>query len=99
MDLERDVVQGCLGSAVGRVGEVALLHVGQTGRRSAERDELGRSCVVEEGQDGLEEVDDAADVDLKVLPDIGHLDLADWWEDLGDACVGDYHVESCDAMT
>lgn len=92
VDLERDVVQSRFGSAVGGVGEIALLHVRQTGRGGAERDELGRFCFVEEGQDGLEEVDDAAHVDLKVLPDIGNFDLTDWWEDLGDTSVGDYDV-------
>ena len=99
MDLERDVVQGRLGSAVGRIGEIAPLHVGHAGRRGAERDELGRLGLVEEGQDGLKEVDDGAHVHLKVLPDVGHFDLADGWEDLGDASVGDYYVESGDAMS
>lgn len=92
VDLERDVVQSCFGSAVGGVGEIALLHVRQTGRGGAERDEFGRFCFVEEGQDGSEEVDDAAHVDFKVLPDIGNLDLTDWWEDLGDASVGNYNI-------
>ena len=92
MDLERDVVQGCLGSAIGRVGEIALLHVGQAGRRGAERDKFGRFGLVEEGQDGLKEVNDGAHVHFKVLPDIGHLDLTDWWENLGDASIGDDYV-------
>ena len=92
MDLERDVIQGGLGSAIGRVGEIALFHAGHAGGRGAERDELGRIGLVEEGQDGLEEVNDGADVYLKMLADVGHLDLTDWWENLGDASIGDYYV-------
>ena len=92
MDLERDVIQGGLGSAIGRVGEIALPHAGHAGRRGAERDEFGRFGLVEEGQDGLEEVNDGADVDLKMLADVGHLDLTDWWENLGDASIGDDYV-------
>ena len=92
MDLKRDVVQGCLGSAIGRVGDILLLHVGHAGRRGAERDEFGRLGPVEEGRDGLEEVNDGAHVHLKVLPDIGHLDLTDGWEDLADAGIGDDYV-------
>lgn len=98
VDLERDVVQSRFGRAVGGVGEVALLHVRQAGRGGAERDELGRFGMVEEGQDGLEEVDDAAHVDFEVLPDIGNLDLADGWEDLGDTSVGDDDIQSRDAV-
>ena len=92
VDLERDVVQGGLGSAIGRVGEIALLHACHASGRGAERDELGGFGLVEEGQGGLEEGNDGADVDLKMLPDVGHLDLADWWENLGDASIGDYDV-------
>ena len=92
MDLARDVVQRRFGSAVGRVGEIALLHIRQAGRGGAERDELGRFGIVEEVQDSLEEVNDAAHVDFKVLPDVGNLDLTDGREDLGDTGVGDDDV-------
>ena len=48
VDLARDVIQSCLGSAIRGVMEIALLHVRHAGRRSTQRDEFGRLGIVEE---------------------------------------------------
>lgn len=98
MSLEGDVVERRLGCAVDGIGEVAGCHLAQTTCRRSEGHELGLLGRQKERAYGLEEQDDAEDIDLKVLEQVGDLDFVNWWEDLGDTRAGDQNVDRGDAL-
>lgn len=98
MNLPRNIIQRSLRSAISRVRKIALFHIRQTRRRSPQSDKFWRFGTIQKGQDGLEEVDDAVDVDFEMLADVGDFDFADGGEDFGDAGVGDDDVEGCDVV-